>query len=137
MRSNQGTCIDQRAIVSRGDTITAGQILADSSSTNQGQLALGQNVLAAFMTWEGYNFEDAIVLSERMIREDKFTSLHIEKYDVEARDTKLGPEEITQDIPNVSESALRNLDEEGIVRIGAEVDAGDILVISFFNSSSV
>ena len=119
LRSNQGTCIDQRAIVSRGDTITAGQILADSSSTNQGQLALGQNVLAAFMTWEGYNFEDAIVLSERMIREDKFTSLHIEKYDVEALDTKLGPEEITQDIPNVSESALRNLDEEGIVRIGA------------------
>ncbi|MFL2762112.1 MAG: DNA-directed RNA polymerase subunit beta [Dehalococcoidia bacterium] len=128
LRSNQGTCIDQRSIVSRGDFVHAGQILADSSSTNKGELALGQNVLGAFMTWEGYNFEDAIVLSERLIREDKFTSLHIEKYDVEARDTKLGPEEITQDIPNVSESALRNLDEEGIVRIGAEVDAGDILV---------
>ncbi|MBI3954036.1 MAG: DNA-directed RNA polymerase subunit beta, partial [Chloroflexi bacterium] len=128
VRSNQGTCITQRPIVRRGDQVKVGQPLADSSSTDQGQLALGQNVLVAFMSWEGYNFEDAIVISESLVREDKFTSIHIEKHEVEARDTKLGAEEITQDIPNVGEESLRDLDEEGIIRVGAEVGPGDILV---------
>ena len=128
VRSNQGTCVNQRAIVNRGDVVVAGQVLADSSSTGQGELALGQNVLVAFMSWEGYNFEDAIIVSERLIKEDKFTSIHIEKHEVEARDTKLGPEEITRDISNVGEESLRNLDEEGIIRIGAEIGPGDILV---------
>ena len=128
VRSNQGTCINQHPIVDRYDRVAVGDILADSSSTSQGELALGHNVLVAFMSWEGYNFEDAIILSESMVREDKFTSIHIEKHEVEARDTKLGPEEITRDIPNVGEDSLRNLDEEGIIRIGAEIGPGDILV---------
>src|SRR5437764_1668609 len=128
IRSNQGTCINQRPIVVRGQKVRAGVALADSSSTDQGELALGQNVLVAFMSWEGGNFEDAILLSETLVREDRFTSIHIEKHEVEARDTKLGPEEITRDIPNVGEDSLRDLDENGIIRIGAEVKAGDILV---------
>ena len=127
-RSNQGTCLNQRPIVLRGQRVEESEPLIDSSSTQFGDLALGQNVLGAFMTWEGYNFEDAIILSQSLIREDKFTSIHIEKHEVEARDTKLGPEEITRDIPNVGEESLKDLDEEGIVRIGAEVREGDILV---------
>ena len=128
VRSNQGTCINQRPIVRQGDLVEVGDILADSSSTASGELALGQNTLVAFMSWEGYNFEDAIIISERLVKEDRFTSIHIEKHEVESRDTKLGPEEITRDIPNVGEESLRNLDEEGIVRVGAEVGPGDILV---------
>ncbi len=128
VRSNQGTCINQRSIVSKGDVVTKGQILADSSSTEQGELALGQNVLVAFMSWEGYNFEDAIILSRKLVKDDKFTSIHIEKHEVEARDTKLGPEEITRDIPNVGEDSLFDLDEDGIIRVGAEIKTGDILV---------
>ena len=128
VRSNQGTCISQRPLVQRGDRVRRGQPLVDSSSTQDGELALGQSVLVAFMSWEGLNFEDAIVLSESVIRDDKFTSIHIEKYEVEARDTKLGAEEITRDIPNVGEESLRDLDEEGIIRVGAEVREGDILV---------
>jgi DNA-directed RNA polymerase subunit beta len=128
VRSNQGTCIDQRPSVNKGDHVRAGQVLADSSSTDRGELALGQNVRVAFMSWEGCNFEDAFVISERLVREDKFTSMHIERHEGEARDTKLGPEEITRDIPNVSEDSLRNLDENGIIRLGAEVSPGDILV---------
>ena len=127
-RSNQGTCINQRPIVDRGNTVEKGEVVADGSSTDAGKLALGQNILCAFMTWEGYNFEDAIILSNRLIKEDKFTSIHIEKHEIEARDTKLGPEEITRDIPNIGEESLRNLDEEGIIRIGAEVGNRDILV---------
>ncbi|HEV7130008.1 MAG TPA: DNA-directed RNA polymerase subunit beta, partial [Ktedonobacterales bacterium] len=128
VRSNQGTCINQRPIVNKGDRIAAGQAIADSSATEHGELALGQNILVAFMSWEGGNFEDAILISERIVREDLFTSIHIEKHEVEARDTKLGPEEITRDIPNVGEEGLRNLDETGVVYIGAEVGPGDILV---------
>ena len=128
VRSNQGTCINQRPSVKNGDIVKVGQPLADSSSTEHGELALGQNVLCAFMSWDGYNFEDAIILSERMVKDDRFTSVHIEKHEVEARDTKLGPEEITRDIPNVGEESLRNLDERGIIRIGAQVGPGDILV---------
>ena len=128
LRSNQGTCITQRPVVRKGDKIKVGDPLADSSSTENADLALGQNVLVAFMTWEGYNFEDAIIINENLVKEDKFTSLHIEKYEVEARDTKLGPEEITRDIPNVGEDSLRDLDEEGVIRSGAEVGPGDILV---------
>ena len=128
MRSNQGTCVNQRPIVSKGDRVSADQPLADSSSTHNGELALGQNVLVAFMAWEGYNFEDAIIVSESLVQDDRFTSIHIAKHEVEARDTKLGPEEITRDIPNVGEESLRDLDEDGIVRIGAEVYPGDILV---------
>ena len=128
LRSNQGTCINQRAIVAKGDKVKAGQPIADSSSTDQGELALGQNVLAAFMAWEGYNFEDAVIISERLVRDDKFTSIHMSKHEVEARETKLGNEEITRDIPNVGEESLRDLDEEGIIRVGAEVEPGDILV---------
>ena len=128
IRSNQGTCVNQRAIVVKGDRVHEGQVLADSSSTGQGELALGQNVLVAFMSWEGYNFEDAIIINRRLVQEDKFTSIHIEKHEVEARDTKLGPEEITADIPNVGDDSLRNLDEEGIIRTGAEIGPGDILV---------
>ncbi|MCZ2108553.1 MAG: DNA-directed RNA polymerase subunit beta [Dehalococcoidia bacterium] len=127
-RSNQGTCLNQRPLVMRGQRVTRGLPLIDSSSTQGGDLALGQNVLCAFMSWEGYNFEDAIIISENLIREDKFTSIHIEKHEVEARDTKLGPEEITRDIPNVGEESLSDLDEDGIIRIGAEVREGDILV---------
>ena len=128
LRSNQGTCINQRPIVRRGDRVSAGDILCDSSSTDGGELALGQNVLVAFMSWEGYNFEDAIILSERLVKDDRFTSIHISKHEAESRDTKLGAEEITRDIPNVGEESLRDLDEEGIIRIGAEIGPGDILV---------
>ncbi len=128
VRSNQGTCVDQRPVVNKGDSVQTGDVLADSTSTASGELALGQNVLVAFMSWEGYNFEDAIIISERLVKEDRFTSIHIEKHEVEARDTKLGPEEITRDIPNVGEESLRNLDEEGIIRIGAEIGPGDVLV---------
>ena len=127
VRSNQGTTISQRPIVSKGDIVSKGQVLCDSSSTESGNLALGQNILCAFMSWDGYNFEDAIILSDRLVKCDIYTSIHIEKLEVEARDTKLGPEEITADIPNIGEEALKNLDEEGIVRIGAEVGPGDIL----------
>ena len=128
IRSNQGTCMTQRPIVSNGDAVRAGDPLADSSSTDHGKLALGQNVLVAFMSWEGYNYEDAIIISERLLEEDKFTSVHSEKFECESRDTKLGPEEITRDIPNVGEDSLRNLDEEGVILVGAEVGPGDILV---------
>ena len=128
MRSNQGTCINQKPLVKIGDKVKPGTVLADGPATSAGELALGRNVLVAFMSWEGYNFEDAIILSDRLVKEDVFTSIHIEEYEIDARDTKLGPEEITRDIPNVGEEALRNLDESGIIRIGAEVEAGDILV---------
>ena len=127
-RSNQSTCIDQRPAVIKGQVSHKGDIIADSSSTESGELGLGQNVTVAFMSWEGANFEDAIVISERLVQEDRFTSIHIEKYEVEARDTKLGPEEITRDIPNVGEDAIKDLDEGGIIRIGAEVGPNDILV---------
>ena len=127
-RTNQGTCFNQRSIVHKGQRVKAGQVLADSSSTEKGNLALGQNVLVAFMSWEGYNYEDAIILSENLVKNDFFTSIRIEKHEMEARETKLGPEEITQDIPNVGEENLRDLDERGIIRIGAEVGPGDILV---------
>ncbi|MCL6594153.1 MAG: DNA-directed RNA polymerase subunit beta, partial [Alicyclobacillus sp.] len=128
VRSNQNTCINQRPIVREGQEVQAGDILADGPATDTGELALGRNVLVAFMTWEGYNYEDAILLSEKMVKDDVYTSIHIEEYELEARDTKLGPEEITRDIPNVGEDALKNLDERGIIRIGAEIRAGDILV---------
>jgi DNA-directed RNA polymerase subunit beta len=128
VRTNQGTCINQRPVVHKGDRVEPGQIIADSSATEQGELALGQNVLCAFMSWEGYNFEDAIIISNRLIKKDKFTSIHISKHELEARDTKLGPEEITRDIPNIGEESLRELDEDGIIRIGAEVSPSDILV---------
>jgi DNA-directed RNA polymerase subunit beta len=128
IRSNQGTTINQRPIVGKGDRVARGQVLADSSSTEAGELALGQNVLVAFMLWEGGNYEDAILISERLVMDDKFTSIHMEKHEVDARDTKLGPEEITRDIPNVGEEGLKNLDERGIVYLGAEVEPGDILV---------
>jgi DNA-directed RNA polymerase subunit beta len=127
-RSNQGTCIDQRPIVEKGEQVRKGDVLADSSSTEKGELALGQNVLVAFLSWEGHNFEDAVVISESLVRQDKFSSVHIEKHEIQARSTKLGPEEITRDIPNVGEEALKNLDEEGVVCIGAEVNPGDVLV---------
>ncbi len=128
IRSNAGTCINQRPIVSEGDRVTKGEVLADGPSMEDGEMALGQNVLVAFMTWEGYNYEDAIIMSERLVKDDVYTSIHIEEYESEARDTKLGPEEITRDIPNVGEDALKNLDENGIIRVGAEVTDGDILV---------
>ena len=127
-RSNQNTTVNQRPLVKVGDTVSAGDIIADGPSTEDGELALGRNVLVAFMPWNGYNFEDSILISERIVRDDVFTSIHIEEYEVSARDTKLGQEEITRDIPNVGEEALRNLDEAGIVYVGAEVNAGDILV---------
>ncbi len=127
-RSNQGSCINQRPLVTEGDRLEAGDAIADGPSTHDGELALGRNLLVGFMSWEGYNFEDAIILSERLVREDVLTSIHIEQLEVDARETKLGPEEITRDIPNVSEEVLANLDEEGIIRIGAEVQPGDILV---------
>ncbi len=127
-RSNQSTCIDQRPVVYKGQRVHKDQVLADSSSTEEGGLALGQNVVCAFMSWEGGNFEDAILLSERMVSDDRFTSIHIEKHEIEARDTKLGPEEITRDIPNVGDEALKDLDEDGIIRVGAEVGPLDILV---------
>ena len=128
MRSNAGTCFNQKPIVKQGQKIKAGQIIADGPSTDQGEMALGRNVLVAFMPWNGYNFEDAILISEKVLREDIFTSIHIQEFEVTARDTKLGPEEITRDIPNVGEEALKNLDHNGVIRIGAEVKPGDILV---------
>ncbi|MBQ2327826.1 MAG: DNA-directed RNA polymerase subunit beta [Oscillospiraceae bacterium] len=127
-RSNQGTCINQRPIVEVGEQVTDGQIIADGPACSQGEISLGKNVLIGFMTWEGYNYEDAILLNERLVREDVFTSIHIEEYETEARDTKLGAEEITRDIPNVGEDTLKDLDEDGIIRIGAEVVSGDYLV---------
>ena len=127
-RSNQGTCLNQRPIINTGDRVAAGEIIADGPSTNNGELALGKNILIGFMEWEGYNYEDAILISERLVREDVFTSIHIEEHEIEARDTKLGEEEITRDIPNVGDDALKDLDEDGIIRIGAEVGSGDILV---------
>ena len=127
-RSNQGTCINQKTIVHQGERVEAGQVIADGPSTDMGELALGRNVLVAFMPWEGYNYEDAILISEKLVMEDVFTSIHIEEYECEARDTKLGPEEITRDIPNVAEGSLDDLDDRGIIRIGAEVRPGDILV---------
>lgn len=128
IRSNQGTCYNQRPIIAEGDRVTKGEVLADGPSMENGELALGRNVLVAFMTWEGYNYEDAIIMSERLVKDDVYTSVHIEEYESESRDTKLGPEEITRDIPNVGEDALKNLNEQGIIRVGAEVTDGDILV---------
>ena len=126
-RSNQSTCINQRPLVKVGDVVAAGDIIADGPSTEFGELALGRNALVAFMPWNGYNYEDSILISERIVKDDVFTSIHIDEFEVMARDTKLGPEDITRDIPNVGEEALRNLDEAGIVYIGAEVEPGDIL----------
>ena len=128
LRSNQGTCINQRPIVSRGQRVKKGEVLADGPATENGEVALGKNALIGFMTWEGYNYEDAILINEKLVKEDRLSTIHIEEYECEARDTKLGPEEITRDIPNVGESAIKNLDDRGIIRIGAEVDSGDILV---------
>jgi DNA-directed RNA polymerase subunit beta len=127
-RSNQNTCISQKPMVRAGDRVKQGQVLADGPCTDRGELALGRNVLVAFLPWRGYNFEDAILVSEKLVEEDYYTSIHIEEYEIEARDTKLGPEEITRDIPNINESFLRNLDESGVIRIGATVKPGDILV---------
>ncbi len=127
-RSNQGTCINQRPLVKKGEKVEAGDILADGPSTDNGEISLGKNILIGFMTWEGYNYEDAILISEELVRDDVYTSIHIEEYESESRDTKLGPEEITRDIPNVGEDSLKDLDDRGIIRIGAEVRAGDILV---------
>ena len=128
LRSNQGTCINQRPIVAAGERVTKGQVLADGPATCNGEISLGKNALIGFMTWDGYNYEDAVLINEKLVRDDVYTSIHIEEFETEARDTKLGPEEITRDIPNVGEDALRDLDERGIIRIGAEVKAGDILV---------
>src|SRR6187401_2938977 len=128
MRSNAGTCVNQKPIVKKGQHVKRGQIIADGPSTDHGELALGRNVLVGFMPWNGYNFEDAILISEKVLKEDIFTSIHIQEFEVTARDTKLGPEEITRDIPNVGEEALKNLDHNGVIRIGAEVKPGDILV---------
>ncbi|MCC3870216.1 DNA-directed RNA polymerase subunit beta [Terrisporobacter mayombei] len=127
-RSNSGTCVNQTPIISKNDMIEAGDVIADGPATDLGEVALGRNCLIAFMTWEGYNYEDAVLINERLVKEDRLSTIHIEEYECEARDTKLGPEEITRDIPNVSENAIKNLDERGIIRIGAEVDSGDILV---------
>jgi DNA-directed RNA polymerase subunit beta len=127
-RSNQGTCINQRPLVRKGEIVKQGDIIADGPSTDNGEIALGRNVLIGFMTWEGYNYEDAVLINERLVRDDVYTSIHIEEYECEARDTKLGPEEITREIPNVGDDALKDLDESGIIRIGAEVRAGDIIV---------
>ena len=128
LRSNAGTCINQRPIVNVGETVTKGQVIADGPATANGEIALGKNMLIGFTTWEGYNYEDAVLINERLVKEDIYTSIHIEEYEIEARDTKLGPEEITRDIPNVGEDVLKELDERGIIRVGAEVRAGDILV---------
>ncbi|HBB60596.1 MAG TPA: DNA-directed RNA polymerase subunit beta, partial [Lachnospiraceae bacterium] len=127
-RSNQSNCYNQRPVVFKGDHVKAGEVIADGPSTSNGELALGKNPLIGFMTWEGYNYEDAVLLSERLVQDDVYTSVHIEEYECESRDTKLGPEEITRDVPGVGEEALKDLDERGIIRIGAEVRAGDILV---------
>ena len=128
VRSNQSTCINQRPIVKVGERVEKGDIIADGPAMDNGELALGKNILIGFMTWEGYNYEDAVLISEELVKHDVFTSIHMEEYECESRDTKLGPEEITRDVPNVSEDALRDLDEDGIIRIGAEVKPGDILV---------
>ncbi len=128
MRSNQGTCINQRPIVSIGQDVEAGEVIADGPATSNGEISLGKNALIGFMTWEGYNYEDAVLINEKLVRDDVYTSIHIEEYEIEARDTKLGPEDITRDIPNVGEDALKDLDENGIIRVGAEVHSGDILV---------
>ena len=128
LRSNQGTCVNQRPLVSEGEKVEAGTIMADGSSTDEGELALGKNLCVAFMPWEGYNYEDAIIISEKLVKEDTLSSIHIEEYEVQARDTKLGPEEITRDIPNASDDVLMNLDSDGLIRIGAEVNSGDVLV---------
>src|SRR5205085_2696355 len=128
MRSNQGTLIHQKPIVRPGAHVKKGDVLADGSATNKGEMALGKNLLVAFMSWEGYNFEDAVILSKRLVKDDELSSIHIEEYEIDARTTKLGDEEITRDIPNRSEESLRNLDDRGIVRIGAEVGSGDLLV---------
>ncbi len=128
LRSNQGTCINQRPVVSLGESVVKGQVIADGPATDNGEISLGKNALIGFMTWEGYNYEDAVLLNEKVVRDDVFTSIHIEEYEIEARDTKLGPEDITRDIPNVGEDSLKDLDENGIIRIGAEVHSGDILV---------
>ncbi|MBP1576233.1 MAG: DNA-directed RNA polymerase subunit beta [Oscillospiraceae bacterium] len=128
LRSNQGTCIDQKPIVKLGEKVTKGRVIADGPATDQGEISLGKNALVGFMTWEGYNYEDAVLINEKVVRDDVFTSIHINEYEIEARDTKLGPEEITRDIPNVGDDALKDLDERGIIRVGAEVRAGDILV---------
>jgi DNA-directed RNA polymerase subunit beta len=128
VRTNQGTCVNQRPVVSKGDKVKKGQVIADGSATDHGELALGQNIICAFMSWRGYNFEDAVIISDRLVKNDRFTSVHIEKYEIEARETKLGTEEITRDIPNVGEESLRDLDESGIIRVGAEVGPGSILV---------
>ncbi len=128
LRSNHGTCINQKPIVSVGQKVEKGEVIADGPATCNGEVSLGKNALIGFMTWEGYNYEDAVLINQKLVREDMYTSIHIEEYDIEARDTKLGAEEITRDIPNVGEDALKDLDERGIIRIGAEVRAGDILV---------
>jgi DNA-directed RNA polymerase subunit beta len=128
MRSNAGTCLNQKPIVRRGDQVKEGDILADGPNTENGELALGRNVLVAFMPWNGYNFEDAITINERVVKEDIYTSIHVDEFEIGARDTKLGPEEITRDIPNVGDEALKHLGPDGVIRIGAEVKPGDILV---------
>src|SRR5205823_3006376 len=128
MRSNAGTCVNQKPIVKKGQKVKKGDVIADGPNTEKGELALGRNVLVAFMPWNGYNFEDAITISEKVVKEDIYTSIHIDEFEIGARDTKLGPEEITRDIPNVSEEALRNLGPDGVIRVGAEVKPGDILV---------
>ena len=128
MRSNQSTCINQVPVVSVGERVEEGDVIADGPAIKNGEIALGKNALIGFMTWEGYNYEDAVLLNEKIVRNDVYTSIHIEEYEMEARDTKLGPEEITRDIPNVNEDLLSNLDDRGIIRVGADVRAGDILV---------
>ncbi|HCC02484.1 MAG TPA: DNA-directed RNA polymerase subunit beta, partial [Ruminococcaceae bacterium] len=128
LRSNSGTCFNQVPVVDQNDRVNVGDVIADGPATKDGEISLGRNVLIGFMTWEGYNYEDAVLISEKVVREDVFTSIHIEEHETEARDTKLGPEEITRDIPNVNEDMLRDLDDNGIIRVGAEVHAGDILV---------
>ena len=127
-KTNQGTCVNLKSIVSKGDKISKGQVLCEGYATNNGELALGRNIQVAFMPWKGYNFEDAIVISEKVVRDDVFTSIHIDEYSIEVRDTKLGNEELTNDIPNVAEEATKDLDENGMIRIGAEINAGDILI---------
>ena len=128
MRSNQSTCINQVPVVSVGERVEEGDVIADGPAIKNGEIALGKNALIGFMTWEGYNYEDAVLLNEKIVRDDVYTSIHIEEYEMEARDTKLGPEEITRDIPNVNEELLKDLDDRGIIRVGADVRAGDILV---------
>ena len=135
LRSNQSNCYNQKPIVFQGEHVEAGQVIADGPSTANGELALGKNPLIGFMTWEGYNYEDAVLLSERLVMDDVYTSVHIEEYECEARDTKLGPEEITRDVPGVGDDALKDLDERGIIRIGAEVRAGDILCLLYTSPS--